>query len=105
MLIDFATGSQIHKSSVPDLRINGGATRTFMVGSVQCAPLAKKISAAIKQYGAPQWPSFWEALVSTQKPRAEHSGNDKEVPVWTPATSVASSEYGDEWVGSIDGCC
>jgi len=93
MLIDFKTGSQIHKSCVPDLKIRGGESCTYIVGSVQCAPLSKQILGAIKQFGAPQWPSFWEDLVFTKKPRVEQSGKDKLLPVWTPATSEASLKY------------
>ncbi|KAF8424279.1 hypothetical protein EV426DRAFT_599182 [Tirmania nivea] len=90
MLIDFHTGSQIHKSCISDLQISEGSSCTYIVGSVQCAPLVKKMLAVIKEHGAPGWTGFWDDLVSTQTPRAEHV---EEVPVWTPATSVASSEY------------
>ncbi|KAF8414723.1 hypothetical protein EV426DRAFT_630623 [Tirmania nivea] len=92
MLIDFLTGSQIHKSCVPDLRVPEAGTSTYIVGSAQCGPLTKKILAVIKEHGAPGWPGFWEDLVSTQKLRAWHV---EKSPIWTPASSASSSEHGD----------
>ncbi|KAF8424278.1 hypothetical protein EV426DRAFT_90949 [Tirmania nivea] len=68
MLIDFHTGNQIHNICVSDIPMSA-TTSTYIVCSVQCAPLVKKMLAVIKEHGAPGWPGFWEDLVSTQKQR------------------------------------
>lgn len=96
MLIDFNTGSQIHKSHVPGLLASRKETYNYIVGSMQCTFLAREMLEVIRQHGAPGWLGFWEDLVSMQKPRVGYTGNNGKEPVWTPATSVAGSEYGDE---------
>lgn len=92
VLVDISTGSLTHKSCVADIPVGNRTSKSYIVGSVQCASLAKKILAVIKLHGASGWLGFWEDLVSSKRPRIERSD---EVPVWPSADSGVGSEYGD----------